>query len=718
MNTIHLPGCRPLPLAAYLKGLGVFRLVSEQRDPEARCFWQNEQFVLQTSLTKEQLEGFFLNEYKPSPIMAPWNGGSGFYPKDNERALKKIESSQAKRFSAYQTCLAEIRSHLRLINLNAKPEKKKDKAYLLEQLRNIMPEEALEWLDAVFLLSESGPKYPPLLGTGGNDGRFEFTNNFMQRLMEVFSSKTGQPTNQAASWLNAALFDEPIAGMEKVPIGQFDPNSAGGANAATGFDAPSRVNPWDFVLMLEGTLLFAVASAKRLESHSRGQLAYPFCVRQAGVGYASETLADEQSARAEIWMPLWKRPAGLDELRAVLNEGRAQVSGKPARSGVDFARAVTSLGVDRGLSEFQRFGFQVRNGLAYFATPLDRLPVRQSRHVRLLDEIDPWLDKFRSKAASTNPEPPAGIASTLRRLENSILRLCQADTEDPARAQDVLCALGYCQRRLSRSVRWTRDSAFLKPLQNLSEKWLDFADTGSVEFRLAAALASSTLDGGKRMWHFRHFLEPVEFKGSMEKHWIEWREKDLRDTVWSEGDLTATLNVIMGRQLLLAQKAGAKFYKVGVKRPAPLSDVIAFIEGNVNESLLAELLWSLSLLDWPNIEKPRRNELKEDRTPTALYSLLKLCFPGSEVKDVKVPLIPAIHHNASRGNALQGTLLASRRLHASGLAPAITSLSAKSELSKRVAASLVFPISPWSRQHIEGQILAINDEQAVESISP
>ena len=31
----HLTGCAPVPLAAYLKGLGILRVVSEQKDREA-----------------------------------------------------------------------------------------------------------------------------------------------------------------------------------------------------------------------------------------------------------------------------------------------------------------------------------------------------------------------------------------------------------------------------------------------------------------------------------------------------------------------------------------------------------------------------------------------------------------------------------------------------------------------------------------------------------
>ena len=79
MAEIVLAGCAPIPLASYLKALGVFRLVAEQKDKGARGCWRDEAFVLGTTLTDEDLVLFFLDEYRPSPIISPWNGGSGFY---------------------------------------------------------------------------------------------------------------------------------------------------------------------------------------------------------------------------------------------------------------------------------------------------------------------------------------------------------------------------------------------------------------------------------------------------------------------------------------------------------------------------------------------------------------------------------------------------------------------------------------------------------------
>ena len=76
MVDVVLTGCRPEPLASYLKALGVLRLVAEQKDPEAQGFWQGEHFVLRSSLTAEALETFLVEEWKPTPLVARPRPGS------------------------------------------------------------------------------------------------------------------------------------------------------------------------------------------------------------------------------------------------------------------------------------------------------------------------------------------------------------------------------------------------------------------------------------------------------------------------------------------------------------------------------------------------------------------------------------------------------------------------------------------------------------------
>jgi CRISPR-associated protein Csx17 len=312
-HEIELKGCSPTPLAHYLKALGILRLVAEQKDPNAKGCWRDEAFVLQSSLDKENLLRFFLEEYRPTPITAPWNAGSGFYfeegkaatidpetgkslktgkklktgirDKDTEatRTLDKLLQSQCDRFKGYKVLLGKTRQILDEKGLEEAP-KENQKSLLIQIVRNTYPDEFLKWLDAVLLIGSDKVSYPPLLGTGGNDGRLDFTNNYMQRLLRLFDAFTGEPNSFVTNWLEDSLFLQPTPQMLKeAAIGQFLPGNAGSPNGISGFESKSLVNPWDFVLMLEGGLFFATNTVRRLSSNSAGALSFPFTVRMTGL---------------------------------------------------------------------------------------------------------------------------------------------------------------------------------------------------------------------------------------------------------------------------------------------------------------------------------------------------------------------------------------------------------------------------------------------------
>lgn len=695
MHDITLTGCAPVPLAHYLKALGVLRLVaeSEHGDASAMAHWADDQLVLTSHLDREVLINFFLENYSPTAVLAPWNGGSGFFPKDNDEALSTIVSGEAERLRAYSEVIAAAQREVERLGLKAKPDGEA-KARLLQNCRNNFPDSALGWLDAVVVLGQDGAKFPPLLGTGGNDGRLEFTNNFMQRITEIMDAATGKPALESERWLRAALFGEAAPGLAtKSPIGQFFPGAAGGANATSGFDAPSSVNPWDFILMIEGALLFAAASVKKLESTGDGALVYPFCVRQAGVGYASAAGADEAEARCEMWLPLWDRATSLAELRAIFGEGRAQVRGRPARNGVDFAQAAVTLGVDRGITAFQRYGFQVRNGLAYFATPLERVAVRRNTRADLLADIEQWHDRLRQKAAtSANSNAPASVTRALNQLERRILELCRDGGSGTLLA--VLAALGAAERALAKSLKWTKE-VYIHPLRGLSPRWLEDADAVSPEFRLAAALAGVRAPLGKESLWLRQHLEPLDMGSTKEHSWVKWAEQPGNDVVWHDGDLTSALNAILARRLVRFEKAGTGGWPDFSPRYAQLDDITEFIEGRVNEDLLADLLWGIACIDPLGVPSSDGipNESAQQVSPSAFYALLKICHHHLGKGEEPIRLDPRILRQAMNEHGETASALAARRLRASGLRPLVNQLPVSGDIARRTAAAMLFPIS-------------------------
>ncbi len=712
MTEIPLSGCTPSPLAYYLKALGVLRLVSDQADSLSTGVWHHDVFRLASRLNEDELVQFFLRDYRPTPVLAPWNGGSGFYPKDSKDAITAITAGRAARFMPYRAALDSAKSAVSQLGLEEKPDPEA-KFDLLRLCRNTLSDDALDWLDAVVVLGTDTPKYPPLLGTGGNDGRLEFTNNFMQQLVALLNPDTGEPLSKSEALLRQSLFATAAPGITgRAPIGQFFPGAAGGFNLTTGFCGNSTVNFWDFVFMIEGALLFAAASVKKLESSGGGQLVYPFCVRQAGVGYGSAAAADEESSRCEMWMPLWEQPTSLAELRAVLGEGRAQVNGRAARNGVDFTRAVVTVGVDRGLSAFQRYAFLARNGLSYYAVPLEKVAVRRNARADLLSDIDHWLERFRAKASTA----PASVSRALHQLDAKIVDFCK--NGDATHAEGMLAAIGRCEKSLARSFRWTTsDTVRLLPINGLRPRWLT-AVRQTPEFRLAASVAALRGKYGGNALPFRTHLEPVEV--IPKKGWARWREHIGNDVLWHEGDIVTVFNKIFAHRVTHAVKVGAEYFPDWSLRPARLDDLSAFIEGRTNDDLLADLIWGLSLIDWTNVPQEM---LADDTTPdnepppSSLYSLLRLCFsrplPGKD----NVPVVAESHRLAAVGRGTDASRLAVQRLRGSGYAPAITQIPMGSA-AIRTAAALIFPIGLSSIRKLHECVMKPSDDSKRNTVAP
>ena len=354
-----LKGCSPVPLANYLKALGILRLVGEQADPHARGWWQDEAFCLLTRMSEEELEVFFLERYEPTPLLSPWNKGCGFFKKDDP-GLCPLERSQAKRFERFRQGIKEARRLLdEIAEADAviraiKARTKTNKAFQSEEQRQLLANSTVyrgivdqlraelakpgllatnwaaleqelstvrsvvtpavkppskaeatalkssrgfkrlqaaadrpfkslkatlipdcrlswrgphaDWLSTAVVLDENGePHWPSLLGTGGNDGNLDFTNNYMQQLGVLFDlvSPNGAARPQARDLLQHALWMDAVNNLLPSSIGQYQPGSAGGANSSIGFASGNLINPWDFVLMMEGTLLFRCAATRR-----------------------------------------------------------------------------------------------------------------------------------------------------------------------------------------------------------------------------------------------------------------------------------------------------------------------------------------------------------------------------------------------------------------------------------------------------------------------
>src|SRR5439155_26045554 len=153
---------------------------------------------------------------------------------------------------------------------------------------------ALDWIDGASVDIIDRLVFAPVLGTGGNDGRLDFSQNYMQHIVEVVLSSN---RNLARRRLEKALYATGSVPLVEAAIGQFDPGGTGGPNAPPGFEAGSLVNPWDFVLMLEGTLVLAGSTSRLLAGSHALRGTFPFTVGASAAGWGTIGPRDASAAR-------------------------------------------------------------------------------------------------------------------------------------------------------------------------------------------------------------------------------------------------------------------------------------------------------------------------------------------------------------------------------------------------------------------------------------
>ena len=362
----------------------------------------------------------------------------------------------------------------------------KDK--ILPLCRARLPESSLKWLDAVYTLKADGSaSYNPLLGTGGNELRLELSNNFMQRIAELFIKGKNEETRRL---FHSTVFDISQPGMIKGKIGQFDPGRAGGYNQGNEIETKDfKINPWDFILTLEGALMLSGALVRRNPTDERSNLTTPFTVFFSSVGFSSS--AYSETGRRETWLPIWQNPASCAEIEYLFAEGRASIGQKLAQNGIEFSRAVGTLGVDRGVDAFERFAFLERRGKSYVALPAGRIKVRYRPELELLNELDRVIEPaiWFLQAFKT---PPATFQSARQNIDEAIFACTQKP--EPYSFSKLLRALGNLEKLIALRDR-SKDPAMRRPLFGLSPRWIVQSDDGSVEVRLAAALASIRATG-------------------------------------------------------------------------------------------------------------------------------------------------------------------------------------------------------------------------------
>lgn len=695
MTNLALKGCTYEPMSAYLSALAVLRLVSEQKDPDAKGWWDDlGVFHLDSCLDEEGLVNFFLEEYRPTPIVSPWNKGSGFYDKGKGKCkcIDAILNDKSERLDSYREILNitfEIINNNKINKSNLESLKNE----LIKICRDSFSESAIEWIDASTIITPDGKSvFPPILGTGGNDGNLEFSNNFMSSIQEMFLNKF----EISKTLLKNAILDEKTDSLQNISIGQYDPSRTGGFNQGDGIENKDefKANPWAFILTFEGTIPWAssVVKSKNLKNRGDSLLRSPFTVRSVQVGYNSS--AGNEKSRAEIWAPIWKNPTNYREIKSFLSEGRANVGRNMAANSIEFAEAVRSLGVDRGISDFVRYNLLERRGKSYLALPAGLFNVHYKQESDLMRELNPLLSQVDSTLGGDNI--PTSFKSARRKIDEKIYDSLLYGGK--TNVKSLISAIGQFEKLISRSGS-TSEPIIRRPISGLSPRWIEFADDGSLEVRIAAAIASIRSTGG--VGPIRANLSPVDPKRPSQ--WSTGRGQ----FSWEGNSIYARLSSVLARRMMDAERLGVNHNPLWGAIRLSAKDINAFIEGHIDESLVENLIFGFSWIDWNkknDLDELNKTLFEKDKkwnVPVKAsivlrsYALLKLLFMPDGIKkaDVRVIIKPesSIIPLLRAGRIKDACTIADRRLRTQNFIPFTSSFPDRGN-GLQISAALMIPI--------------------------
>jgi CRISPR-associated protein Csx17 len=733
---LALEACNPSSLVGYLKALGALRILAEQLNPDIRLYWDRltPYLVFSEETSIDDVTDFFLNKYEPTPIVIPWSGSDFFdvtregdpgpfkTPPSKGKIIEAFLASSSAKLEKYRYTLKRSLDIIEDLRLSKKDiegsssTSRGNKAQFMGLLRSWLPNEVVDFIDVAAVIDEDKIFTNTILGSGGgNDGNLHFGSNYMQCLWlclpdfkEQHNLRGSYKGFDSPASLQESLFgvySDKTTAIRGDSIGLYSSGYVGGPNAYEGFEAEALRNPWDLIFNIEGLILFKGALSSRSGSMPgrRGAASFPFTCR---VSFDEmSTIVSKETGQREIWLPLWRSPASIKALSVVFSEGRAEVAGRQARDGVDFVRAIASLGVDRGIHSFQRYGIvKGRVGGDNYHTAINLGTVRTYdkplENIDLFNDVDGWLSRLRNACSQERIANRYGVH--LRSIESAISSYCRQG--DRRRLQEVLLCLG----RAEQAIASMGADKPVPPLR-LSPRWVKACDDGSTEYRLACAVASI---GDDRAGPLRVQMEPVEWEGDRKP--VRWRKSD-SSVCWGRGGLSDNLLAVLQRRVLEGTRIKTEFLPLWGKISVGLVDVYQFLRGYVDEKKINDLMWAISTIRWhryrrmthapewawrPVPEMPRSYSLtKLLYLPKALvysFDRSRWEYSSDSSTGTRIPHVPEVLNLLKAGRTRDVYRKVVQRLISSGLKPIgagrgevyyMDSLD-----SKRLAASLLIPV--------------------------
>lgn len=751
-----LRGLQPQPLATYLAALGLLRVCCEQLDPSIRGAWTSQGFALYGT-TEDAIVSFLASDYRPTPLVAPWAGGSGFAEGEDREALDAICASPDVRLESYRRVIEQVlrfkelppqgwrvqdvddwaksqiesastKKQLRDVLIALRAQVVNDgtdskqpinsckqgtaaakiftqlksqlrasaKGALAARCRNELPDECLGWIDtSIILFVDADGEMDQVNGPMAKDA-MKPKLEFSRLYMQAVCGailRNGHETQ--SSWIRAFLLDGLIHGLPRSAGGLFELGSAGGFNMGPGFEHKDLANnPWRTLFTFEGVVLWSGSVSRRAGvSEPSATTVGPFTAQHVAAGAGNVAEADRKPGVIELWAPLWGQRASAAEVGSLISEGRVRVRGREARNGLDFAEAVSSLGADRGLTSFVRFAITERRGPSYVAAPVGEHEVREVPETRLLSEFDREL---RALDAFLREFPSkVGPPAQLVGLRRAIddARFDVAVRGGPDAMTRLVRAIGALEMWLSRRDPGKKPQ-LKRPLGRLSSGWVD-ACGDAPEVRIAAAVASIDSTGGAGP--VRCYLAQVDPSDAG-----RWAPAS-RSVAWVGPDLATRLGNVLRRRVIDVRAKGSNTRDevrnpTFGRRPASGEDIALLLVGDaLDERVIEELIFGFT---WVSHDaKPTRNPTVDAPPLSRAYALLKLLFlpRGIPVDDDLIAVLPdaSIVPLLLAGRIGDAVDVARRQLVAKGLRPrhVVDPGTLDAAQGRLLAAALLIPIA-------------------------
>lgn len=584
LPVLALPGLSPDSLGHYLASLGLLRTLSRTW-PSTRIAWRDE--VLQVIGGPTTLDELLDELVRVAATQA------------------EVDSSK-REWTQYDKAWAEAQK---------KGTKEKSGAPLA--LWQAEAQEAHLELFAAHAVPHTRVSFNPLLGSGGNAGRRDFSAGWKQAVGALAAAPMagkGRGKKKASgrgalasaadvrrSELRAFLLGQPLSWLlEKLAAGSWFSEATKLYNSGQSAARDGEISPWAMVLACEGLAHLIGGASRRLGARARAVGAFPFVTQPV----APEAVGEAGRVLGEIWTPVWARPMTLAETTTLFSRGRAELRGHGAVTPAAFATAIRKRGVDAGVSEFRRFTLGRTTSANTFEPRLEtRFSLDSGSDTactaasRVLECVT-YLVEQRGFPRDRKVGQRWRFEGLRGPIESALLEVA-AEPKRIDAAVAMLDAITTALDRMDRNrgfregkVRW----------EALPLEWLPSlfnSEQPGTEVRLALSLVSSF----PATRPFATYRFGVEWKcGPTYAHYTH-AERPPPRWVWGPGALAPVLGAVLSRKLLDQDVEVDNARHGHAPLPATTSHVRQWLAAGVDEKLFSAWLSRLALFDWRRIPR-------------------------------------------------------------------------------------------------------------------